>query len=432
MIMLRILAIFFSLLVGVTCFAQEELIPILDNERSFAFRLQTLRALKSGDTVRISAFEVDPNAETYAFLMELKLASKRGVKVKLNIDAFGSRLIKPHILDYVQRSGVEITLFNVFTPYRFLHYFRHRMHDKVFSIESKVHGKFAIIGDRNIGWHYFGSEGSERFMSFETVAFGKIVKRINRYFDEKLADKRNEPRNINRVIPKESPEIELDRLAKGATSYERLTANSEVFDEIKLQRKNKVAIDSKEIEFLSDRINEDYSRKHARRYFEILGKAQSSVTFITPFLVLTPEMKELFLELNRRGVKLRVITSNGPTNSVKTAHDGYLVYSLSWLQRHNIEIRETNVPLHAKITLMDAGTPNARTVFGSFNLDYRSQYLNSETALYIRNAKFTDQVEKMLVPFEQTTTPAPKLKVWQRSPCTSISRLFAWTIGPYL
>jgi cardiolipin synthase C len=145
-------------------------------------------------------------------------------------------------------------------------------------------------------------------------------------------------------------------------------------------------------------------------------QARQDVLIVSPYFVPGAQMMDLFRQLRSRGVRVRVLTNSLASNDAVAAHAGYARYRKPLIDA-GVELYEMradqsgqgevagssramgsgNTPggsksgasrasLHSKAVFID----QRLSVVGSMNLDLRSQKKNSEVALLIRSAAFTE------------------------------------------
>ena len=181
--MRRILSPFIlTFLISFGAFAQSnetKAIFIEDSKMAARIRLDLIREAKS--EILISTHTLAEDQLGLRLLGELVAAAKRGVKVKLIIDAWEkSKNISAPMKQALEMAGVEVHMFRPLTPGYLLNLNR-RMHDKLFIVDRKS----LVQGDRNLTKDYY-SLGKEAFVSKELYYEGKVAKQSATYFDNLL------------------------------------------------------------------------------------------------------------------------------------------------------------------------------------------------------------------------------------------------------
>ena len=109
---------------------------------------------------------------------------------------------------------------------------------------------------------------------------------------------------------------------------------------------------------------------------------------MTPYLVLSDEMKRVLINACKRGVDVRIITPGIPDKRTIYALTRSYYYPLC---QEGIKIYEyTPGFLHSKLCLSD----DHSAVVGTINLDFRSFYHHFENAVYILDDDCFDDIKK--------------------------------------
>lgn len=145
---------------------------------------------------------------------------------------------------------------------------------------------------------------------------------------------------------------------------------------------------------------------------QIIGKPCHQVSLISPYFVPTKMTTQAFIELVKRGVKVRILTNSLDATDVVAVHAGYAKYRRRLLAGgvELFEMRRSHTPrdktkklglfgrsatsLHAKTFAVDS----QHVFVGSFNFDPRSTHLNTELGFVIDSPKLAKTIEKS---FEQ-------------------------------
>jgi len=127
---------------------------------------------------------------------------------------------------------------------------------------------------------------------------------------------------------------------------------------------------------------------------------------VTPYFIPGDEGMQLFGDLRKRNVRVRVLTNSLESATVLVAHSGYMRYRLPLLEQ-GLEMYEVRSLLgnargsgetaqmtrygkytvHAKLFVFD----RQRLFIGSMNFDQRSMHLNTEIGLIIDSPELAQQ-----------------------------------------
>ena len=149
-------------------------------------------------------------------------------------------------------------------------------------------------------------------------------------------------------------------------------------------------------------------------YMNIIKNAKHYVYFMTPYLIISDEMKRELVLAAKRGVDVRIITPGIP--------DKKLVYQLTrsyyaGLVKDGVRIYEyTPGFLHAKQCVSDdhIGTN------GTINLDYRSLYLHFENGVLLYDCQAVHDIKK---DFENTFALCADVTEQYRSGRSTVLRI---------
>lgn len=361
-------------------------------------------------------------------------AADRGVKVRILVDDIMVEAGPHEILTLDAHENISIKIYNPGINlgkniYQKLKAFQkdfigsnQRMHNKTFTIDGKV----SITGGRNIADEYFDYDHEYNFRDRDVLLLGKTSRVIQKSFETFWND------SLSVFVSKlvKDPSIDL----KTQNKFERLhqyACNPENFwpqvrEKIKILptvfraiQKSGELVWADSVSFISD-VPGKYNRKdpsvpvHGTTYklMSLIRQAKTSVTIQSPYLITTSQGEKLFADAVKRGVKVKILTNSLASTDNLEAFAGYQKCRKNLLET-GIEIYEFRpdaanrykimtgalqkklnfVPtfgLHAKSMVIDGET----TVIGTFNLDPRSAYLNTECFAVIYSSQITKGVLK--------------------------------------
>ncbi|MGC2691425.1 MAG: phospholipase D-like domain-containing protein, partial [Desulfobaccales bacterium] len=163
--------------------------------------------------------------------------------------------------------------------------------------------------------------------------------------------------------------------------------------------------------------------KTARELKTIMQQARSEVLIISPYFIPGKGDIEFFRQLHERGVTVKILTNSLASTDVPIAEGGYAHYRKALLgagvelyelkpnpdqyrfwQRAGFGSSSSRGTLHAKTVIVDR-----QVVFvGSFNLDPRSERLNTEDGIIVRSAELGAQATQL---FDQGISPSNAYRV---------------------
>lgn len=356
-------------------------------------------------------------------------AAERGVRVRVIVDDLLIDAPDKSLLALARHPNVDIRIYNpkssvgVPLPKRLLNVvtdFRgvnQRMHDKTMMVD----GKIAITGGRNMAAEYFDYNHEYNFRDRDALLLGEAVKTMRASFEnfwnselsvrvEELYDGLGLMRKNVHVNDDEIKTIyrELHDYAKSPEHFApdvqaAIGATPEAFARVAQQTA------WSEVEFISDRPGKNETRvkldgggQTSSALAQLVRDAQTSVVIQSPYLVMSDQAIDLFRRTIARGVSVRINTNSLASTDNFPAFSGYRNQRRRLIEM-GLKIYEYKpdpesqkkrmlltqpaagespiFSLHAKTMVIDS-----KTVFiGTFNFDPRSQNLNTEVGVIIRD-----------------------------------------------
>ncbi len=368
-------------------------------------------------------------------------AAERGVKVRVIVDDFlidtADNILLAlaahpniHIRIYNPQHSVGTTLFermvNAIKDFRA---FNQRMHDKTFTVDSKV----SITGGRNMADEYFDYNQSYNFRDRDVLIVGSVVTKVeqsfNRFWNHPLSQtvmqRFANDRQLLAMGQYDNANVqelyaELHQYAQSADNFEpviRQIIND--LDRFVSSLINEIVWTK--IDFISDIPGKNNQPKSfssgshtAFLLAEHIRKAKKSIIIQSPYLILSKQVKKLFLEAIERGVKIIISTNSLVSTDNLQAFSGYKNQKSELMDMgiHIFEykafpdaqkalmtrysILKNNQPIfaiHAKSMVIDSKV----SFIGTYNLDPRSQNLNTEVVVVIEDELFADTLKNLIL-----------------------------------
>lgn len=359
-------------------------------------------------------------------------AADRGVKVRILVDDIMVEAGPHEILTLDSHQNIEIKIYNpgVNLGKNFIQKVgtfgkdfigaNKRMHNKTFCVDGKV----AITGGRNIADEYFDYDHEYNFRDRDVLLLGKVIPSIHTSFQTFWNDSLSVP--VSNLVKEPENNFNdpkrFDRLHQYACNPDNFWP--QVRDKIKslpltfkhIQESGELVwIDS--VEFVSDVpgkntiVNGQPGKGFTTKsLIKLIREAQTTIDIQSPYLITTDIGIALFKDAVKRGVKIRILTNSLSSTDNLEAFAGYQKCRKSLLKA-GVEIYEFKpnaakrykimtgalqkqmnyspiFGLHAKSMVVDKKT----TVIGTFNLDPRSAYLNTECFALIKSSKIARSV----------------------------------------
>ena len=391
----------------------------------FLARVQMINAAERTLDLQYFIFRAD---ETGKLLAEAVLrAADRGVRVRLLLDDGERAAGDEQMAALDAHPRVEVRVYNPFAyrgpsvVMRALEFsfnsrrLDYRMHNKLMVVDNSI----ALVGGRNVGDQYFQIDPDSQYADDDVFAAGPVVKQLSGTFDEFW--------NCAIAIP-------VRALAKDMTSEAALASYRKVLTEHRQQVKadgpdyaNRIQSGEPLASMLSGKLPLIWARselvydspdKKSIEKREMIGRlmhkpvaaavaaVQSELLMISPYLIPGDEGMQLFADLRKRNVEVKILTSSLEASTVILAQAGYMKYRRPLLEMGAgiYEIRSLlgnsrgsgqterisrfgNYSLHAKLFVLD----RQRLFIGSMNFDQRSMHLNTEIGLIIDSPELARQ-----------------------------------------
>jgi cardiolipin synthase C len=363
-------------------------------------------------------------------------AAERGVKVRVLVDDLLINAPPESMLALAMHPNIDIRIYNprlnvgtsklkkignVVTGLRTVN---QRMHDKT----ALFDGKAGITGGRNMADEYFDYDHRYNFRDRDMLVLGPVVADMEASFCRFWSSPQAVP--VERLLSKEMKRMTPGRVREvyaGLHAYAAKTENfapevRQALEDLprKFDRLSREMVWDR-VCFLCDLPGKNNARYHfgggGRTTTALVGelkKAKRSVTIQSPYLVMPKGALELFRNLVKRGVEVRIVTNSLAATDNLQAFSGYQKQRRAILKsgikvfefkpdpairRQLIERYprlEKNAPvfaIHAKSMVIDG-----KTLFvGTFNFDPRSANLNTEVGALVYNPVLAVQVERNIL-----------------------------------
>ena len=414
-------------------------------------------------TLDLQYYAIHADSSTKQLLERLTAAAERGVRVRILLDDFNSVGADAQVLRLAFLKNIELRLYNplpgsrasligrIFTSLHDIGQIQKRMHNKLFIADNA----WGITGGRNLGDAYFGRGEESNFVDLDVLAAGRIVRDMSASFDtywnnelaypvEALLDKqdldrlRKPPPVASGIDASQSPkttqvEVTVTHTASVLPDVTATGVQSRVLDlqqvpliwapsALMVDKPGKVGPGDDEVDAGDTLID---------GLLALMGQAKSDILILSPYFVPGQPMMQVFRELRRRGIRIRVLTNSLASNDAPAAHAGYARYRKRLLEI-GVELYEMRAEqegsagglgsginsraaqsggpfgsgggvggskassgrasLHSKAVIIDGRL----AVIGSMNLDLRSQLKNSEVALVIRSVALARESTRLV------------------------------------
>jgi cardiolipin synthase C len=354
---------------------------LLDTEWSAAVERARL-VFTAEETVDVSTFILGDEPFSLTSMAVLRDAARRDVSVRLLVDAQWNKLpreVQAHLLE----SGVQIRQYH---PFRLLHpgWLTRRMHDKLLVVD----GKALIAGGRNVESPYFGfGHQVERpdYVDADVLVAGDVVDTAAAYFDKIWNS--SEVRPVHRTSRSAQAAVAAELALDKHFSWlkDRIAAVRDT-----PEAAEPICSDVGAVRFVHDPPGRKGKAPGvADALAVLLDSARESVIIESPYLVPTKQLRAGLLRAIERGTSVRILTNSLASTDNIWPQAAY-VGERRWFVENGVELWEYygSDSLHAKTAVLDGSV----AVVGSFNLDPRSQRLNTELAVIVDDATWAAEL----------------------------------------
>lgn len=353
--------------------------------------------------------------------VKLSEAAERGVRVRLLVDDALTQPIDMGLVSLNDHPNIEVRVFNPFPRRRsrFISFIANfnilnrRMHNKSFTVDNQL----SIVGGRNIADEYFRSDGIDEFIDEDLLLVGSVVDKISTGFDKYWNSPDAFPMGaFERLVTHQS----VASMTTQARAFLMENARTPILQDyseriLREHLEGRAAFVAAPVKLVMDR--PDKIRMRLRRptsrtsvfLREMVAKTRDRVFIVSPYFVPQKRGVEFLAGLVQRGAKVTVVTNSLASTNHASVHAAYARYRKPLL-RAGVELLELKpgidalapegkMTLHSKVAVVD----ESRVFVGSFNLDPRSLYLNTEMGVAVDSpqlaSQFSDSIRDQLPSF---------------------------------
>ena len=389
---------------------------------------------KAERSIDIQSYLIRDDLSGNLIALRLIEAASRGVRVRLLMDDALTEPIDAGLLSLNDHVNIEVRVFNPFPRRRsrmisFIANFNilnRRMHNKSFTVDNQV----TIVGGRNLADEYYQTSVKSEFLDEDLAAIGPVVDNVSTAFDDYWNTKEAIPVS---VFDKYVPHQGLDETIEAGQRHLERHRESPVIRGLS-EHLVRDLVDgvlpwvSAAAELVLD--HPDKVRGLVRRQIgdvterliKMVSAAGREVIVVSPYFVPQREGVDFFAALVRKGVRVVILTNSLASTNHSSVHAVYARYRKPLL-RHGVELFElrpiedggtfgdaepTRLTLHSKVAIVD----RKRVFVGSFNLDPRSLYINTELGMVVESDSIAEAMAASGL--ESLETVAYRLQVNKR------------------
>ena len=346
--------------------------------------------------IDISYYAMHMGETTDLFLGAILNAADRGVQIRILVDDQFGGLTHSHA-DYATALGahpnIELKTYNPLNPLKPWTW-NGRLHDKYMIADNRL----LMLGGRNIGDKYFDPEGYEKPLSLDRDVLIYNTEWNNQSKDSVLFDVRaymDEIWNSSAAVQSFNNDSE-----KGIAKRESLKSNYAHFRQEHASLFDHSTDNYQAWTYPANRVSFIHNDTHIGvkepkvGYIigELLNSAKTSVTLQSPYVILDSMLKEQLTQIGNQPIDAKILTNSVGSSPNPIACTAYLG-DRSGILNTGISLwkYQGDHSIHAKSYVID----DRITAVGSYNLDPRSAYLDTELLLVIDSTEFTDHFKQV-------------------------------------
>lgn len=393
-----------------------------------AFAARLMLADRAERTLDLQYYIAQDGQTTRLLAAALLRAADRGVKVRILLDDTVNPAHEFSVAALSAHPGIEVRLFNplrgrahtlvgrwlaVMTQLNRLH---RRMHNKLWVADSAI----AIFGGRNLGDPYFSADAEINFADLDLLALGPVATELSAsftaYWDSEHAVPVEEIRpgpldnETLRVLRRGLRELITGEHLHSSAWARRLHARGALAlaDEMLLWGRAHAIWDDPQ-KILSSGMPPPNQLLEAQ-LLPLFAQTQKRLTLVSAYFVPGADGLAALREMRARGAEVRVLTNSLEATDVPFVYGAYAPYRQPLLdcgvELHEFKARlgapamrrrfgiwgRAHASLHSKAMVFDGAT----TFVGSYNLDPRSRFWNTEVGVLVHSVALAQELETIL------------------------------------
>ena len=382
---------------------RERIRCIDDNEEAFLWRLRMIG--KAKDSIVLSTFDLRADDSGTDLLAALNNAAEKGVEIKLLIDGIYQQLFLNKSKEFqalAARENVEVGVYNPVSPVG-LFKFNYRMHDKYLIADNEMY----LLGGRNSNDIFLGDKTTGINVDRDILVYdttkgkGESLQELEAYFQQiwnedcvKIKGGRKKNSSEISVAEEVADEVQ-ENLSKYEKQYQslesRYAALTEKYPDIETYNSwERDTIPVNKITLVNNGTHAGPKTPLVLQTIQYLAQDADNVTIQTPYVICNGYMYDVLTEISSHA-DLKIILNAVEKGSNPWGCTDYLNQKKKILKT-GADVYElmNEHAVHTKAALID----DRLSVVGSYNLDMRSTYLDTELMLVIDSQELNDQIQE--------------------------------------
>lgn len=350
---------------------KERVLCIDDNEEALTWRLRVIEEAEK--ELILAAFDLRADNSGQDMMAALYHAADRGVEIMILVDGIpgtfylrGNRMFRA----FVSHPNIEVRLYNpvnLFTPWKI----NYRMHDKYLMADGSVF----LLGGRNVNDLFLGRYREKYNVDRDILVFPEKEGGVSWQLQEYFGSIWELPCNKQLVFSQKKYAKERESLKE---RYENLcVSRPEAFSEVDWQGET---METNKVFLISNPIEAKNKKPVLWQEICSLAKDGERILIETPYMICDDDMYREISAWGSDGKEIRIML-NAPQGGANPFGCADYLKQKEHILETGSEIFEWagEQSLHTKTILLD----DRISIVGSFNLDIRSTYLDTETMLVI-------------------------------------------------
>ncbi|MCK1992078.1 phospholipase D family protein [Peribacillus muralis] len=361
-----------------------------DGYQSGLARMQMIQ--EANQSIDIAYYSIAKGETSELLLGALIQAADRGVKVRILLDGICHGLrgeLRNARYALAAHDNIELRYYETFKPFKPWTW-HNRLHDKIMTVD----GKLAIIGGRNIADKYLASKPPKNFVYDRDVLIfnakqekDSVIVDMKRYLDEVW----NHPytSEVFADLSKKQKEKGKKMRATLSSTYRDAKHEKAEFVEPSIDWSTSTAT-TKKVSFIHNPIERFYKYPFVwKSLVDIAAETKRSVFIQSPYIVPANMLEEYVPNRLDAKAEWTILTNSVTSTPNVIAFSSYLALR-DQIVETGAKLYEYSklYSLHGKSVVYD----ERLSAVGSFNLDSRSAFLNTESMVIIDSEVFASQL----------------------------------------
>ena len=401
-----------------------------------AFVIRSAFARMATKTIDLQTYIYSNDFTSKILITELKRAADRGVKVRILLDDYGTKSDIVDVMLLNQHPNIEVKVFNAVANRSKLLYYpqfltdfsrlNSRMHNKLFIVDNIAY----ITGGRNVGSNYFYPETASNFSDTDVLFLGDMTHFATDSFDEYWNHHLSIPAS---VFPKSKSKRDAKRLQKEMASIideeaDTVQRYNDIINIAQSDYKNKrfdfswgrgkfLADPPAKVEMTMSE-KEEYRGDIIQALQHLWKRTTDSVYMSAAYFVPGNGGLAQMLREEGSGVHMTIVTNSLASTNAPTVYAKWEKYRKQLIEsgadvyefmvsaenlrakEHDRERKQSSFSvLHSKTMVFDDDI----SWIGSFNLDPRSAFYNTENVAIFESRDFAKKLRDTIIKDTKTS-----------------------------